>query len=570
MFFSFLVINLIISCRTKRASSSLSAVSDRDFKLSLVKSSFSLDSDNSDLSVSDFYDFYLCSKKSEDECVNVFATDDGAKISFNIAQLNDLESSLSLSIEEIDEIKSKVEKTGLVNQLKLAQKKDALGYDFTFDIGYRLFIIMLIIKELQLYNKDQAQARKVIASTIANLNSKVMESTTRVVFIKNLNQSNIGIYNALNQNYLHSKKISGLFLTRKAQFASLTKKLSGKKPISIRAPSVIAFYAKKAQEIDKEFIDNLEAYVKKAQSSLSSTKLDNINKGLIDASTINDYLTKRSDDLSKFLKETKKIMAADGSKSYKRTQFNALADFYAKIGKRNKKLFDSDVLIASKVEKTTAKEAANSLIKSARSAKSTLRAQTTVLETLYAKPLFAGSKIDFLGRRLAQYTVKAAEYLQVGTKSVKKLVTHPLTKPILIVVGIAGATGAIYSAFRHKPFSKQDYSKTEDGENDVKADAISKVEMASPEQSQELAAKSQFYHSVHAAFSMDESIDQSVDSVIDFVKKLALYLNTNLLEGDLKITKLCFPITKEDEHFLVTKITSSIAFFNKKEYCKSI
>ena len=120
--------------------------------------------------------------------------------------------------------------------------------------------------------------------------------------------------------------------------------------------------------------------------------------------------------------------------------------------------------------------------------------------------------------------------MQASTKSVKKLVTHRLTKPILIVVGIAGATGAIYSAFRNKPFSKQDSPEAEAGESDVKADAVSKIEMASPKQPQELASKSQFYHSVHAAFSMDESVNQSVDSVRDFVKELALYLNTNLLE----------------------------------------
>ena len=88
LLFIFLVINLIISCKTnENTSSSLNAVSDSDFKLSLVKSAVSLDSDNSDLSASEFYDFSLCSKKFEGECVNVFATDDGAKVSINIEEL---------------------------------------------------------------------------------------------------------------------------------------------------------------------------------------------------------------------------------------------------------------------------------------------------------------------------------------------------------------------------------------------------------------------------------------------------------------------------------------------------
>ena len=268
-------------------------------------------------------------------------------------------------------------------------------------------------------------------------------------------------------------------------------------------------------------------------------------------------------------------MATEGSKAYKRAQFNVLADFYAKIGKRNKKLLRSKDVIIAGVEEANALEAADSLIKSARSAKSILIAQTAVLEKLYAKPLFAGSKIDFLGRSIARTTVGASGMVgkvdrgvKAGTKSVKKLVTRRLNKPILIVIGIAGATGvgAIYNAFRHQLFfSKQDSSGAEAKESDVKAGAISKVEIASSEQYQELAS-SQFYHSAYAAFSMDESVDKSVDSVRYFVKELALYLNTNLLEDDLKITKLCFPINKEDEHLLSTESSR----VNKKEYCQSI
>ena len=557
LFFSFLVINLIISCRTKRASSSLSAVSDSDFKLSLVKKSVSLDSDSSDLPAYEFYDFSLCPKKYVGECVNVFATDDGAKISFNIEGLDDLDTSLALSVEEIDELKNKVEKTGLVNQLTQKGSWDNSALE-VISTGSGGFLTMLAITELQLYNKDQARARKLIASTVADLNSKVMELRTR---LGSSNQSSIGIYRALNQNYLHSKKISDLFLKREAQLASIAKGLAGKDPMSIRGPKTVAFYTKKAQEIDKEFIDNLETFVKKARYILSSIKEVNINKQLIDAPTINDYLKKRSDDLSKFLKETKEVIAyADASTVYKRTQFDVLADFYVKIGERNKKLFDSKDIIVS-IDEAAAVEASDSLIKSARSAKLTLLRQTAVLEKLYSKPLFAGSKIDFLGRSIARSSVEAAGWINRVDMNLKgeKLIraNRRLNKPILMVADKVFDTssiatfvviGVIVSAFRHKSFSKQDSSKAETGESDVKAI----VEMASPEQSQELASKSQFYQSVHAAFSMDESVDQSVDSVRDFVKKLALYLNTNLLEGDLKITKLCFPN------------------FNKKEYCKSI
>ena len=284
LFFSFLVINLIISCKNKtkkKTSSSLSAVSDSNFKLSLIKKSVSSDPDSP---YEEFYDFHLCSKKSEGNCVNVFATENGAKISFNIAALDDLESSLSLSVEEIEQLKSKVEKTGLVNQLTQNSALRGIYAGLGGSIA-----TMLAVKELQLYNQDQARARKVIASTIANLNSKVMEMRTGLEYfeIQGIHKSSIGIYHAFNLNHSHSKNISNLFLTREAQLASLAEGLAGKDPISTRGPSIIAFYAKQTQEIDKKFIDSLETFVKTAQYDLSSIKQDNINNQLIDAPAIN-------------------------------------------------------------------------------------------------------------------------------------------------------------------------------------------------------------------------------------------------------------------------------------------
>ena len=549
----FLYLALILSissCRTTQDNDTkLSAVSDKDYKHSLVKSA-SLSSEITD-DITDsaqhnrhFFEFVVCSTKDKTNCVNAFKTEDNNHLAFNIIDVDFLQSHTSLTDSEYAQIKLYLKIAGIVSDIKNAHLLE-FGTTSATGIGIGATTAM-VINNLNLYNVDVLDSRMSASSKISQLNDILF--VTKQLKFKSINSTDSKVLSALKKSYINSLELSELFLNRDSDFAKIFKEVANDKNLKTQSDEVVELFSKKSFEVDQMFLSKIQTKLTTMQSSASSlaSSMDAKSKA------ISKYYLKLVDNLENLKKSIAQATNKDGKVNTKQI-FAALSDYYGKTINNNRQLVTS---IHSKLDNEFVvpfKKVIISAKKTIEQAKITLAHHADVLNKWYSKPLFHGSKLDSLGRKIDDVAMKftpaiktignKANDVAIGIKKAGqsatdnisyqavKLAKKKLAKPLMVIVGTALAGGVVFSGV--KLTTQSDATSQQKADESRQADSSAKFDHA------------QFFKHLHHTFTIDDSVNLKIDSVDQFIDNFAKFLNTNVFlragENAITIKSVCFP-----------------------------
>ena len=551
---------VVCACKTTHNQNitNLSAVSDKDYKLSLIKSSnFTPTTSDSEASQNhQFFEFLVCSTSNNDNCVNAFKSDDGSGLAFNIIDFDRVLSRLSLTQSEFDQIKNQMINDGFISDIQKAQITSS-QLQGAVGVGLGASSAM-IVHDLSVLNIDTLNSRITAFDRINEIDN-ILFVTSQLKFKrtypdnsqKTLAALNKSYLNALNTSYQNSQELSELFLKRDSDFADVFEEVSSvfkKETINKNLPKpsdeLIEFYSKQALEVDQVFLSQLQTKLTTMQSNARSLSYQN-NK-------TRDFYLNTYETLSNLNKKITQAVSTDGKINTKLI-FAALSDYYAKVIDHNDRLItglqselDIQFFVAYKKLFSSSK-------KTIAGAKMSLAAHADVLNKWYSRPLFQGSQIDALGRKIDTAAIKNSAQ---GIKTIKnttsdiannikragqstadqiyaqasKVTRKRLAKPLMIIIGLALGGGVVLNGVKVTPQSTE---KT-----------LPRDPNSQQGSSQIAYDHGQFYMHLQHALTTDNTINQPINSVDHFIENLAKFLNTNVLrsqESEITIQSICFP-----------------------------
>ena len=548
------------SCRTTQdGDTKLSAVSDKDYKLSFIKSESLSDEPtnvSADAGVQEdrrFFEFVVCSVEDSTNCINAFKTDDGTHLAFNVIDFDSLQSNLSLTDGEFSQIKNQMNADGIISDVQKEYLKEFGIYGAAIGTGAGIgHSASMFINNLTLYNADVLDSRITASAKISQLNDALF--VTKQLKFKRTYSVDSKILKALNKSYTNSLALSELFLNRDRDFAKIFKEVANDKNLKTQSDEIVELFSKKSFTIDQMFLSKLQTKLTTMKSTASSlASQTGSNAGVIDT-----FYLSQADHLEILQKKITQATSKNGKVSTKQI-LASLSDYYGKTIDNNSKLVTS---IQSELDDTffaSFKKTIISAKKTVGQAKTALALHAEVLNKWYSKPLFHGSKLDALGRKIDDAAIKTArgigtaarqaDELAGGIKSAgrsaadkissqaARLAKKQLAKPLMIVVGTALAGGVVFGAVKLTTQSEDSSQQPED-------------DQSQQGDSQAASDHAQFYEHLHHALSTDTSVDKKVTSVDQFIDHLAKFLNTNVLrseQNEISIQSVCLPASSKQE-----------------------
>ena len=535
------------SCRTTQdGDTKLSAVSDKDYKLSLVKSTNIVTDDAPQSQDQDhhFYEFLVCSISDKNYCVNAFKSDDGSHLAFSVMNFDKLLANVSLTEDELKQIKNQMRAEGIISDVQKAQITPSQMITGSLGIGLGASSAM-VVNNLSLYNVDVLNTRLAASSQINQLNDALFIS--KQVKFKSTDLADVNILHALNNTNINSLEISKLFIERDREYSKIFHQLAGNKHLLTQSDEVVELFSKKTLTVDEAFLAKLQtriASLKAHTSSLTSTTGRNSRFLYNFHATTNATLDKLEKTVISSLNE-------DGTINTKKT-FQALSTYYSEVVDNNFQLIDRIKTSLDDGFLELSKKLSVSTKLSVKNTAQALSRHAQVLNLWYDKPLFSGSKLSAVGRKIDDAVIVSAQGIKTaGNKASEvaggikkagqsaadnisaqaaKLAKKKLAKPLMIVVAAALAGGVVFGGVKITTTKVNSTSQQQD--DSQLADSPTKSDHG------------QFYKHLHHALSTDATVDQEVKSVDHFIDNLAKFLNTNVLGSEqsvITIQSVCLP-----------------------------